>query len=825
MPKLLIPVSALLASAAHPLAADTKKITYQDDVRAIFENRCLNCHNPDKAKGGLDLSTYTNAMAGGSSGEIINPGSARDSRLYRSVAHIEDPKMPPEGDRLAKAELDLIASWINSGVLETSGSTARKPKRPAFNLSIQNSGPGKPEGPPPMPEHLLLDPPVVTPRASAQAAIASSPWAPLVALTGQKQVLLYNTDSHQLVGVLPFDEGFPEHLSFSRNGSLLLAAGGRGGRSGRVVGWDVKTGRRAIELGKEFDTVLAADITSDNTLVALGGPSRRIKIYHTSDGSELTSIKKHTDWITALSFSPDGVLLATGDRNGGLFVWEAATGNPFYTLKAHSAAITDISWRADSNIVASASEDGSIRLWEMTGGKQVKNWTAHGSGVTDLDFARDGKLVSVGRDNHVKVWDQNGSTQTDTIIPGDIPTATAFSHDGKKFITGDWAGEVTIWDSDSGQAIAGLSPNPPAITSRLAKFQKRVAAQQSVIAAATKKHTDLAAALPPVQSRGTQAQRQINSLSALRQAADAELQTTRKNIAEATTARDNATATDRPVHEEKIRQANAALGSATGKIASLDKQLADATAALKNRQGEIKAASDTARQASVELDMARQQLAAIGREKQFWQAAQINTQRVKKSAALAKLKDELSFLKIDLATAEKAVGDAQAQFAAAEKAGADAPSIIAAWQKQLTEAMAKIPPLENRLRLNSVILENKRVAVENLNKIEPKTGEFKAAHASATLEHQNAQKRHQADLAEKAAAMATVRAAEVELEKALETQNAAPALITATKNALSAPLERKAELLNLITSTSAQMAQAEADTKSLWAKYQAALPK
>ena len=304
MPRLIF-IFLFAAASALP-AADAKKITYQDHVRPVFANRCLNCHNPDKAKGGLDLSTFTNTMAGGSSGEIVNAGSANDSRLYKSVAHLEDPKMPPEGDKLPKAELDLIAGWINGGLLETSSSTARKPKKPAFDLAVKSSGPGKPEGPPPMPEHLLLDPPTVTARASAQADIASSPWAPLVALTGQKQVLLYNTDSHQLAGVLPFPEGFPEHLSFSRNGTLLLAAGGRGGKSGRVVVWDVKTGKRVSEIGNEFDTVLAADITSDNALVALGGPSRRIKIYNTSDGSELISIKKHTDWVTALSFSPDG---------------------------------------------------------------------------------------------------------------------------------------------------------------------------------------------------------------------------------------------------------------------------------------------------------------------------------------------------------------------------------------------------------------------------------------------------------------------------------------------------------------------------------------
>lgn len=821
----ILPTVLLASAAAAAAQAADNKVTYQDNVRAIFENRCFNCHNPDKAKGGLDLTTYSNAMAGGSSGEVVNPGNANDSRLYKSVAHLEDPKMPPKGDQLPKAEIDLIATWINTGVLETSNSSARKPKKPAFDLTVKNTGPGKPEGPPPMPEHLLLDPPVITPRASAQADIASSPWAPLTALTGQKQVLLYNTDDHQLAAVLPFPEGSPKSLSFSRNGSLLLAAGGHGGKSGRVVVWDVKSGRRVIELGNEFDTILAADITSDNALIALGGPSRRIKIYNTSDGSELVSIKKHTDWITAMSFSPDGVLLATGDRNGGLFVWESATGNPFYTLKAHSNAITSITWRDDSNIVASASEDGSIRLWEMNEGNQVKNWTGHGGGVTDLKFTHDGDLVSVGRDRHAKVWDQNGTAKKDVTGFSDIPLAAAFSHDGKKFITGDWTGQVHIWDTAAGTKIADLSAAPPSVATRLAELQKQIAAQQAVVAAAAKVHTDLAATVAPVQSRGTETQKHIDALSAQRNTADTELQNARQAIAAATAARDQADAATKPQHEEQLKLANAALGAATGKIGALDKQLADANIALQSRQQELKAAQDATTKAKAELDAASNQLAALTRQNQTWLAAQINTQRLVKVAEFAKQTAELEFLKEDQAAAEKTVADAQAKLAEAEKAAADAPGITAAKQKLLTDAQATLPPIENKLRLTAVILENKRIAVENLSKFEPKTDELQPVLAAASKEYQDAQARQKSEQTEKANAEKAIHVAQGEVQMAQQAQANAPNLVAEAKAALATPLSKLADLQKSQQDQQAQIAKTKSETDSLWANYQATLPK
>ena len=43
-----------------------EKITYQDHIGPLFESACNSCHNADKAKGGLDLATYSNMLKGGS---------------------------------------------------------------------------------------------------------------------------------------------------------------------------------------------------------------------------------------------------------------------------------------------------------------------------------------------------------------------------------------------------------------------------------------------------------------------------------------------------------------------------------------------------------------------------------------------------------------------------------------------------------------------------------------------------------------------------------------------------------------------------------------
>ena len=55
-------IPAILLSGAGTLRAE--KITYDDHVRPIFQNRCFTCHNADKFKAGLDLGAYETAIAG-----------------------------------------------------------------------------------------------------------------------------------------------------------------------------------------------------------------------------------------------------------------------------------------------------------------------------------------------------------------------------------------------------------------------------------------------------------------------------------------------------------------------------------------------------------------------------------------------------------------------------------------------------------------------------------------------------------------------------------------------------------------------------------------
>lgn len=746
-------ISAL--SGTNVVAADKKrvdkkkpKVTYQDHVLPILRQKCFSCHNTDKKEGDLDLSNYSNLMQGGGSGGVVEPGNAADSYLYQLITHAEEPSMPPESDKLPAEMLAVIKNWIDGGVLENSGSKAIRPKKAKFDFALKGAPSGKPEGPPPMPGRLSLEPLVHTTRTTAVSALATSPWAPLVAVGSQKQVLLYHAQSLELLGVLPFPEGVPNVLKFSSTGDLLLAAGGRGGASGRAVVWNIKNGERVMEVGDELDAVLAADISADQTMIALGGPARVVRIYSTQSGELLHELRKHTDWIYSLAFSPDGVLLATGDRNGGMFVWEAYTAREYASLRGHGAGITGLSWRSDSNILASCSEDAGIRLWEMENGGNVKTWGAHGGGAASVEFTRDGRLVSCGRDRTAKLWDQNGKQLLAFPSFADLALRITHCDETNRVIAGDWTGTIHVWNAADGKPVGDLTMNPLTLVQRLDTTQKALVPQQAELkkqidintaaqAAAAKAKADLDAANKAVAATQAQhnkanetakaAQAAVDKLTAEQQAiaktvgtlgplvpllnesATKAKQAAEKNPGDkeltAVTAQIVAQADKNNAALEAAKKAQqektAALEKAKQGLAAAAKQVVDSKAALDAAQKLLATAQPVVKPAVANAAKTQQAFTAVSQQVAATQAAVTRWQHeiefTQKLGVLAEQKVTLNKLTLaaDVVTSE--LGGAQAELAKANEATAAAQKqvqLATAGVKNTQGAIAKITAQE-----------------------------------------------------------------------------------------------------------------------------------
>jgi hypothetical protein len=109
----------ILLISALPLLSLTSRgaVDFERDVRPVLEANCFDCHGEDKQKNGLRLDTTTGILKGSDSGEpLYLKGSSADSLIIRMVTST-DPKhqMPPKGDRLTAAQVEVLKSWIDSG--------------------------------------------------------------------------------------------------------------------------------------------------------------------------------------------------------------------------------------------------------------------------------------------------------------------------------------------------------------------------------------------------------------------------------------------------------------------------------------------------------------------------------------------------------------------------------------------------------------------------------------------------------------------------------------------------------------------------------------
>jgi len=221
---------------------------------------------------------------------------------------------------------------------------------------------------------------------------------------------LIDPSSGRAFGSVSFEEGEPLVLKFSQSGRILMAGGGKPVQSGSVVLFDASTGKRLASVADEPDAIMAADISPDERLIAIGCTSRLVKIYSTEDGRLLTTIDKHTDWVTTVAYSPDGKYLATADRIGNIYLWDGKSGGALLAFSAHKKSVRTLAWRSDSLMVASCGEDGLIVWWDIKDGWPViQKPGAHAGGVLDVCFGSKGELASSGRDGIVRVWGTDGS--------------------------------------------------------------------------------------------------------------------------------------------------------------------------------------------------------------------------------------------------------------------------------------------------------------------------------------------------------------------------------------------------------------------------------
>ena len=104
----------LLLGSVYAFATNLVDSTLAKSAMLVLRDHCVNCHNPNKSKGKLDLTEYKTARIGGNEGPAFIDGNPNESRLIQLIKPGGDPHMPPK-KQLNDEEIKTLSQWILAG--------------------------------------------------------------------------------------------------------------------------------------------------------------------------------------------------------------------------------------------------------------------------------------------------------------------------------------------------------------------------------------------------------------------------------------------------------------------------------------------------------------------------------------------------------------------------------------------------------------------------------------------------------------------------------------------------------------------------------------
>ncbi len=423
----------LLSLCAYPEEA---KVSFSQEIRPLFRRSCTGCHQPMKAKGGLDLTTHAAALKTGKHAPDIRPGDPKASRLIKDISG-DEPSMPDEGDPLSSAEVGLVSRWIAQGALDDT-----------------------PEG---GFVHRLAEPPVYH-ALPAVAALAWSPDGQILAVAGWHEVLLHQGGSTGIVARLVGDSPRIESLAFSPDGTQLAVSGGAPSEYGEVQIWNAASHKLTRSIKTTTDAVFGVSWSPDGQSVAIGCADKMVRVFNVMHGAEIMKCDNHIDWVFATAWSHDGAKLVSAGRDRALKLIDVTSGRLIDDVNRQGDPLVSLARHPKENLVVCGTDKGELRIYKMEprGGRLAEGDDKENSFIRDLErlpgslnalsWSSDGSLIAAGSSSgEVRIFSANdGSRKATPKWIGGPVFSLSFKPSSPTLAVGGYDGKVRLFDFKTG---------------------------------------------------------------------------------------------------------------------------------------------------------------------------------------------------------------------------------------------------------------------------------------------------------------------------------------------------------------------------------------
>jgi WD40 repeat protein/uncharacterized caspase-like protein len=276
-------------------------------------------------------------------------------------------------------------------------------------------------------------------------------------------------------------------LKFSRDGRLLALSEGY-----TVKLWDVATGHDVPALKPPNSGLFSAQgrvfvgFTDDGKRIATGGFDTPTVLWETGTAKQLLKLSGRTNMAYKVAFSADGNQLTSGGRTR----WDLRTGRGVRLTAAPSDKQFGFPSPDGRLLALFAPNSSAVSILETPSGRQLQT-LAPATGdivVQRVSFSPDSTMLVVtymaseaqmrnprtlgqfgSNENQVRIWDVKSGRELHTLKLANAPSEAGFSSDGRVLATLGSMGEISLWDSATGNKLRDLTSSPMANLSQMMK--------------------------------------------------------------------------------------------------------------------------------------------------------------------------------------------------------------------------------------------------------------------------------------------------------------------------------------------------------------------